>query len=207
MSYQPRLSRRKKQVLSFLNENSPKGIATLNELRVKAMWDDEGIIGSRSHADHKKSFNRTLLEHGDPLEIIDLSRTWEGTPLVLTAGIFARWSVWELLERGFLSSIPKIKNFELYMGRDACTAVIKNTSINHAVIGNCVFLSSLYLVAKTFKGEMLDEIGEVPWSIFDGEQKKIHCKTPLHKLSRLPNELVLDNGRNLFMSKIKPGKY
>lgn len=207
MNGHPRLSRRKKQILSFLKESNPLGIATLNELRVRAMWADNGVIGSRSHADHKKSFNRTLLEHGEPFDVLDLSRTWQGAPIVLTVGIFARWTVWELIERGFLSTTPKIKNFELYMGHDACTAIIRNTVTNYAVIGNCCFLNSLYLVAKPFAEEMLDEISEVPWSIFDGEQKKIHCRTPIHKLSRLPNEIALDGGRNLSMSKIKPGKY
>jgi len=207
MSGLPRLSRRKKQIFGFLKETSPTGIATLNELRVRAMWADGGVIGSRSHADHKKSFNRTLLKHGDPFDIIDLSKTWQGTPIVLTVGIFARWVVWELIERGFLSSIPKAKNFELYMGHDACTAVIRNAAVNHAVIGNCCFLNKLYLVANPSTKEMLEEVSEVPWSIFDGTQKKLHCKTAIHKLSRLPNEISLDSDRILSMSKIKPGKY
>ena len=204
---QPRLSRRKKQVLGFLKENNPKGIATLNELRVRTMWADGGVIGSRAHADYKRSFNRTLLEHGYPFEVINLSRIWHGAPNGLTVGIFARWTVWELIERGFLSSVPKTKNFELYIGHDACTAIIRNTVSEYAVIGNCCFLNSLHLVTETFKEGMLDEISEVPWSIFDGTLKQLDSKTPLCEMSRLPAEIALSKGRNLSFSKTRPGKY
>lgn len=209
MSKHTRLTRRKKQIFSLLKAHRPQGISTLNELRVKSMWEDGGVVGSRAHADHRKSFNRTLLKHGEPFDVYDLSRTYEGIPENLTAGIFARWAIWEFIERGFLYSEPQSnEQFELYMGYDACTGVIRNAVSDYAVVGNCCFLRSLYLVAENFTELLLEEISACPWVIYginsENSFELISGDTPVWGLNKLPASVALPNGHCLSMSKISP---
>lgn len=204
MSVSSRLTRRKKQVLGLLKDASPQGIATLNELRVRAMWADNGEVGAKSYYDHKKSFNRTLLQHSDPLEVILLADRWQGISDKLSCGIFARWAAWELIERGFTVALPAAKDFEFFMGRDACTAVIRNSVTPYAVIGNCCFLNKLHLVAHAFPLEQLKALGNVPWKILDSLGRELDPQMPVHHLSRLPKEITTVGGHVLTMSKIRP---
>lgn len=200
---QARLSNRKKAIIDFLDVHDPLGIATLNELRVRSMWRDGKVVDPRTHADQKKSFNRTVFVHGAPLESIDLLKSCSE---LLTAGIFARWTVWELVERGYLSTIPQGFGFELIMGRDACTGIVRPTTCSFAVVGTSCILRNLWLVANELTDDRIATMSSVPWTIHGigqfGNTEVIDGSKPIWELNRLPAIRRLDNGHLMSMARI-----
>lgn len=206
MSKRTRVSRRKKQVLQLLRECSPQGIAMLNELRVRSMWADRAGVGAISQADHMRSFNRTLLEHGDPFEMLDLMAVEGDDFCGVSAGMFARWAVWHFIERGWLSGTPDSEQLELFMGWDACTAVIKGGVCDFAVVGGCCYLNSLQVVAKKLSLGLVECLTETPYrvnGITENGWQVLKPDTLVSRLERLPGRIYLENGKILSMSKDK----
>lgn len=204
-----RLTKRKLQVRRLLGKADPPGIALLNELRVRAFWDNDASENRLSPDDHRKSFTRTLIEHGEPFDVLDLSRSHRGIPKSMMAGIIARWSVWHFIERGLLTSIPSNKDIELCVGYDACSGIIPLANENYAVLGTTCRYRSLWIIADRGGLDRYSELAECPWKINgivngqDGNQlDEISGSTPLSSLAYLPSIARLSNGKEISMSKI-----
>ena len=53
----------------------------------------------------RKSFNRTILEYGDPLNVLTLENGY-CIDEKLTVGLTVRWVMWHFIEKGYLFHIP-----------------------------------------------------------------------------------------------------
>lgn len=209
MTATARLTKRKVQVRRLLEKADPPGIALLNELRVRAFWDADIGEPQLSPEDHRKSFTRTLIEHGEPFDVLDLSRSHRGIPKAMMAGIVARWSVWHFIERGLLTSIPSARDIELCVGYDACSGIIPLTDDNYAVLGTTCRYRSLWVIADQGGLDRYPELAECPWkinAIVDGQDgnklQRISGSIPLSDLAYLPPVARLSNGKEISMSKI-----
>lgn len=204
-----RLTKRKLQVRRLLEKADPPGIALLNEMRVRAFWETDVGENRLSPDDHRKSFTRTFVEHGEPFDVLDFSRSHRGIPKAMMAGILARWSVWHFIERGLLTSIPEYQDIELCVGYDACTGIIPLADENYAVLGTTCRYQSLWIIADQGGLDRYAKLAECPWKIngikegHDGNQlKEISGSTPLSDLAYLPSIVRLSNGKEVSMSKI-----
>lgn len=188
-----RLTKRKRLILDILENNSPKDFATLNELRVKCRWRGEFKNSLSRETDERRSFNRTVLERFSQLYICLMAERHNGFYKDLTVGLFARWAVWELLDQGFLTSLPSPNELSLIVGQNACSAYINLKNGECAVVGNAVFLSNLHVIGtREFLISDLNEISKVPWILTAATKNGLNNVEPSYKLVdlyRLPRSV------------------
>lgn len=187
-----RQTKRKRRVLDMLAESQPPGVALLNELCCRYL-EAEPSPGSSGKADRRKSFRRTVLSGHTGVEVHYLAdkRYIYGE---LTAGIFARWAIWELLDQKYLSGIPGLEEMIIAVGKDACAAfsVLKGEQL--AVIGPATFMKDIVVLSKR-ELDFSDfyNLSEIPWPVWcfaeDGVTKDPHC--PVVKLSPLPYQIEI----------------
>lgn len=202
-----RLTKRKKRILDVLKSNSPPGIAMLNELRSKCLWignsEDRRV---RSH-DQKRSFNRTVLQNFNGVEIFKMDKYHSDSDKEITAGLFARWAVWEFIDQGFLSSIPLDDEIELLLGRDACSGFVKLKSNHSAVVGTAAHLSHIILVStEPITIEKIEQLSLIPWPLKgfqNGKEVLVPELLPLARLDRLPSAIALPNHLEISTSRKK----
>lgn len=200
-----RLTKRKKRILSILSESAPSGVCLLNELRVKCMWAGEFDQAKSRKSDQRKSFNRTVVNFVD-LHTLQLSENKKGFYTNLSSGLFARWAIWELIEKGYLSNLPTLGEMEIVIGRDACTAFINLKHKQLAVIGTAVFMSDIILVGnRQIEDSDLKEIARIPWPIkcFSKETIKTCVNQPVNELNRLPSTISLNGKKEISTAKQK----
>nr|GGI02118.1 hypothetical protein GCM10011355_34360 [Aquisalinus luteolus] len=147
-----------------------------------------------------------MLEHGEPLTVYDLSRTYEGIPVALTTGIFARWAIWEFIERGYLTDLPGAEDIILYMGCDACTGLVRVNENLYSITGTSCYLRSLYLVSLENDYDLLKSFSNVEWPILgatkDGAFRQINNDVSVYELGLLPSYTSALNGKHLSLAKI-----
>lgn len=191
----------------MLNLDTHLGIATLNELRANCLWVGEPKERRNRSHDQRRSFNRTILQNFNEIEILKVDKYYPGIDIEITAGLFARWAVWEFIDQGFLSSIPQSDEIELILGRDACSALIKLKSNRYAVIGTAVHLSQITLVSiKPITIKNLEQLSRTPWSLLGfqkGKKVSVPELLPLAYLDRLPSTITLPNYLEISTSKRK----
>ncbi len=200
-----RLSKRKKLVLDLLKKETLHGVAPLNELRVKSIWHSNRTVCSPRAADYKKSFNRTLLEHSDPIEIQLLATEYEHTNPAFKTGIFAQWAVWDLIERGYLTEEPSTTSFRFVMGRNSCSALVSFGSDELAVVGTACFFDQLWLVSDKFSDEKISRLTKVKWPLYTinkhGKLEAVSNSIEVSKLDYLPPILTNTKGRTITFEK------
>ncbi|TGQ63881.1 hypothetical protein EN829_021450 [Mesorhizobium sp. M00.F.Ca.ET.186.01.1.1] len=188
-----RQTKRKRQVLDMLVQGQPTGVALLNELCCRYL-EGEASPGSSGEADRRKSFNRTVLSGFTGLEVhylADKQYIYEE----LTAGIFARWAVWELLDQKYLSGFPRPKEMIVAVGRDACAAfsVLKRDQL--AVIGPATFMKDIVVLGNR-KLDFSDfyKLSEIPWALWCFTEGGVtnDPRFPVAKLARLPYIVELE---------------
>lgn len=185
-----RQTKRKRRVLDMLGQSQPTGVALLNELCCRYI-DAETSPGSSGKADRRKSFNRTVLSGFTGLEVnylADKQYIYEE----LTAGIFARWAVWELLDQKYLSGFPRPEEVIVAVGKDACAAfsVLKGDLL--AVIGPAIFMKDIVVLGnRGLEHSDFHKLAEIPWALWcfteGGVTSDPHI--PVSKLARLPYEI------------------
>ncbi len=207
-----RLTKRKRLVLDILASNNPVGLATLNELRVKSRWMGDQANGMPTKSDRRKSFNRTVINNFPELHKLHLSSGFSYTTEILTAGIFARWAVWSLIDRGSITGIPEDDEIILVVGRDACTAFTLLRNNQYSIIGHSVFLEEIILVSsrKAFNSSDLTKLGSIPWSMhtfLEGELCTPPTNLLVSELDRLPYSIPLQGHRELSTARTKPPRF
>ena len=188
-----RQTKRKRQILDMLFQSQPTGVALLNELCCRYL-EAEASSGSSGKADRRKSFNRTVLSGFTGLEVhylADKQYIYEE----LTAGIFARWAVWELLDQKYLSGFPRPKEMIVAVGRDACAAfsILKRDQL--AVIGPATFMKNIVVLGNR-ELDISDfyKLSEIPWALwcFTAGGITNDPRFPVAKLARLPYIVELE---------------
>lgn len=185
-----RQTKRKRRVLDLLAQSQPTGVALLNELCCRYL-EVEPSPGTSGKADRRKSFNRTILSGFPGLEVrylADKQYIYEE----LTAGIFARWAVWELLDQKYLSGLPCPKEMIVAVGKDACAAfsVLKGNQL--AVVGPATFMKDIVVLAnRELESSDFHRLSQIPWSLWcftdGGLTNDPHF--PAGKLVRLPYQI------------------
>jgi hypothetical protein len=185
-----RQTKRKRRVLDLLAQSQPTGVALLNETCCRYL-EAEASTGSSGKADRRKSFNRTVLSGFTGLEIeylADKRYIYEE----LTAGIFARWAVWELLDQKYLSGMPRPEEMIVAVGKDACAAfsILKGEQL--AVIGPATFMKEIIVLGnRELEFSDFYELAEIPWALWcftdDGVTSDPYL--PVSGLSRLPYQI------------------
>jgi len=202
-----RLTRRKRQILEILGESNPSGFSLLNELRARcATLDKVGHVDTR-RANHRRAFNRTVLSNFEQLRVLRLAWRYRGFDPRLTAGIFARWAVWELLDHGYLSSPPRSEELIITIGRDACSAFTNLKDGRFAIVGTAILHSDLIVVGTHEINEnVLDDLCQTSWVIVsssDGKLSRIQNEFPLVDLEVLPQGIIFENGQEVSTAKRK----
>ncbi|MBB4321554.1 hypothetical protein GGE43_005326 [Agrobacterium tumefaciens] len=182
-----RQTKRKRRVQDMLAQSQPPGAALLNEICCRYLEAELPREGS-AKTDRRKSFNRTVLSDGAGLNIhylADQRYIYEE----LTAGIFARWTIWELLDQRYLSGFPHPDEIVLAVGKDACAAFSVLRDEQFAVIGPATFMKNIIVVGDRALGPSdFSTLSEIPWTLWcfseEGVSNDPHC--PVAKLSRLP---------------------
>lgn len=185
-----RQTKRKRRVLDMLGQSQPTGVALLNELCCRYI-DAETSPGSSGKADRRKSFNRTVLSGFTGLEVnylADKQYIYEE----LTAGIFARWAVWELLDQKYLSGFPRPEEVIVAVGKDACAAfsVLKGDLL--AVIGPAIFMKDIVVLGnRGLEHSDFHKQAEIPWALWCFTEGSVTSDPhiPVSKLARLPYEI------------------
>ncbi|ODR88853.1 hypothetical protein [Sinorhizobium alkalisoli] len=185
-----RQTKRKRRVLDLLVQSHPTGVALLNELCCRYL-EAEASPGSSGKADRRKSFNRTVLSGFTGLEVhylADKRYIYEE----LTAGIFARWMVWELLDQKYLSGIPRPKEMIVAVGKDACAAfsVLKGDQL--AVIGPATFMKDIVVLGnRELDFSDFYKLSEIPWALWCFTEGGVTSDPyfPVGKLARLPYQI------------------
>lgn len=178
-------------MLDMLAQSQPPGVALLNELCCRYL-EAEPPRGRSGRADRRKSFNRTVLS-GYVVEVHHLADK-QFIYGELTAGIFARWAIWELLDQKYLSAIPRPEEMIVAVGKDACAAfsVLKGGQL--AVIGPATFMKDIVVLGnRELNFSDFYKLSEIPWALWcfaeDGVTKDPHC--PVVKLSPLPYHIEI----------------
>lgn len=159
-----RQTKRKRRVLDLLVLSQPTGVALLNELCCRYL-EAEASFGSSGKADRRKSFNRTVLSGFTGVEVhhlADKRYIYEE----LTAGIFARWAVWQLLDQKYLSGTPRPKEMIVAVGKDARAAfsVLKGDQL--AVIGQATFIKDIVVLGnRELDFSDFNKLSEIPWAL------------------------------------------
>ena len=184
-----RLTRRKQRILRFLSAGEPSGVSLLNELRVRCIWDGEFDGAKSRQSDQRKSFNRTVLENSEHLYTYQLADNRKGLNHAFTAGLFVKWAAWELVEQGYLTSLPEPDEIVFAVGCDACSGFINLKNGQFAVVGTAVFLTDIFLVSDRECDENdLVELSKVPWRILAFKNGEIQYEPDLRvaEVDRLP---------------------
>ncbi|WP_426386935.1 hypothetical protein [Sphingobium sp. R-21] len=187
-----RQTKRKDSILDLLVRSQPTGVALLNELWCRYS-EEEGSQGRSTKADRRKSFSRTVLPGFPGLKVRYLSDRhyiYEG----LTAGIFARWAVWELLDQKYLSGFPDPKEIIVAVGKDACAAfsVLKRGEL--AVIGPATFMKDIVVLGnRELIFSDFHKLSKTPWALwcFTDEGVSNDPYMPVGKLANLPYQIDL----------------
>ena len=203
-----RLTKRKLDVAELLKANTPEGFGLLNELCMKS-WSKRDAEKSESYDNHKRSFNRTLTEHGAPFSVVCFQKTHEGISEGLTADTFARWSLWQLLEKSYLSAIPEPFEMLFVVGNDACSAIMNLENGAKAVVGTTCFLNRIWLVSETeqklehtIKEELLCNI-PIYGANDTSDLKQIDPKTPVWSLKRLPYYIRMAGNQKVSTARMR----
>lgn len=199
-----RLTERKRQILNVLSKEPLSGFSLSNELRVRCNWEVGDRPETKRRSVQRKSFNRTILENFDELTVRHMSSPRE-FDTKLTAGIFARWIVWELIEQALLSALPSQDELTIVVGRDEGTALVNLNNGHHAVVGTSILLTDLVLVAnhEIDDGDLLS-LSAVPWhirGIVGSDIRQIRNTEPIANLGRLPYGFVTLEGIELSTSR------
>jgi hypothetical protein len=188
-----RQTKRKRRVLDLLLQSQPSGVALLNELCCRYLVA-EALTGSSGKADRRKSFNRTVLSGFTGLEVhylADKRYIYEE----LTAGIFARWAVWELLDEKYLSGIPRPKEMIVAVGKDACAAFSVLEGDQLAVIGTARFMKDIVVLGnRELDFSDFYKLAEIPWALrcFTEGGVTNDPYLPVCRLARLPYHIEID---------------
>lgn len=200
-----RLTKRKKRILDTLHQSIPMDVCLLNELRVKCTWAGEFKNAKSRKSDQRKSFNRTVSSF-EELNTYQLSENRKGFYTNLSAGLFARWAIWELVEQGYLSYLPESDEMEIAVGRDACSAFIKMKHGQCSVVGTAVFMSDIVLVGRRpIEESDLKIIAQIPWPVkcFLEGVVKTRIEQPVSELTRLPSTINLNGKAEISTAKKK----
>ncbi|WP_126925067.1 hypothetical protein [Rhizobium vallis] len=187
-----RQTKRKRRVLDLLVRSQPTGVALLNELCCRYL-EAEASPGNSGKADRRKSFKRTVLSGFTGLEVHHLADNryiYEE----LTAGIFARWAIWELLDQKYLSGIPRPKEMIVAVGKDACAAfsVLKENQL--AVIGPATFMKDIVVLGnRELEISDFHKLSEIPWALWCFTEGGVTNDPyfPAGKLARLPYQIEI----------------
>lgn len=202
-----RMSTRKKRIIEILDLNNPKGLATLNELRVKSLWlgHNESNTSNRGH--QRKSFNRTVFEYGDPLNVLTLDNV-SYVDEKLTVGLTVRWAMWYFIEKGYLSHTPP-RNLSFILGRDACSAILEYEKGQYMLIGMAYFLDRIHIVSMG--NNILDEeiklLSGIQYPAMgidgNGRMKRLQNTALVSDLLRLPTTIHLENHHEFSLGKVR----
>ncbi len=199
-----RLTKRKRHILNVLSEEPFNGVALLNELRVSCSSEEIFKSHTEQSRDQRKSFNRTIMENFDELNVFNFSPSI-GTPKNLTAGICARWIIWELIDHALLTAPPIEDEAYLMIGQNEGTVIARLGSGKHAVVGTSVYLADIVLVSKRKIDEItVNSISAVPWPLMGqiaGHVSSIKETDSIVHLDRLPANFVTQGGVRLSSSR------
>lgn len=199
-----RQTKRKRRVLDLLVDSYPTGIALSNELCYR-YWMTEATPGGLGKADRRKSFLRTVLSGSIGLEVNYLADK-QYLYGHFTAGIFARWAMWELLERKYLSGIPKPEEMIFAVGKDACAAFSVFSGGSLAVIGPATLMKDVVVLGNR-QLDVADfyKLSEIPWKIMSftagGITNDPHVL--VSKLARLPYHIEISEKNSVSTARMR----
>jgi hypothetical protein len=198
-----RISQRKRRILDVIGQDGPPGVMLYNELRAKVRALERNAGSTSKVWNFNRSFNRTILEFGAPLQHFTL-RGYTDTGLV--AGIAAREGIWQLIERGYLSRLPAPEECSVVLGVESFSVLGALTKGTRALL-YYQGLVGIELVSSREKvtAEELREISTVPWELYhvDDDQRLVHIPSdaPISKLKSLPETALWGNGVEQYLKR------
>ena len=193
-----RISLRKRRILNLLTHSEPPGLMLQIELRHRVLRAERESGSAISPFDFNRSFNRTIEEYSAS-HLRRFTLNVRDTSVDLTVGIVARFGIWQLVEKGYVSALP---------ASDACSVVVGKSSfcilgtlvdraralICSSQIGQVDLVSSRHML----DAETLHEIRRVPWALYrvDDDDKLVSttASVPVRELKSLPELAVCEDG-------------
>ena len=194
-----RISPRKQRILGALACSKPPGLILQNELRHTVLRMEREAGTASALIDFNRSFNRTISDYGAPhfsQFILSVKDNAE-----LTAGIAARFGMWQLVEKGYVSELPST---------DECAVVVGNSSFS--VLATLVGRTSALLYSGEFErvglvsidepitldAAALRQLSKVQWTLYrvgDGQKlTRMAGDIPVRELNSLPEVAVREDG-------------
>src|SRR5882757_3056480 len=121
-----RISPRKRKILDVLARSEPPSVILENELRYKVLRMERASGSAISMFDFYRSFNRTIQEYSVS-HLRRFTMDIKDNSAEFTGGIAARFAIWQLVEKGYVSALPK---------PDECAVAVGRTSFS--VLGTLV---------------------------------------------------------------------
>ena len=191
-----RISQRKRRILEVMGQDNPPGVMLYNELRAKVRALERNAGSGSTPWNFNRSFNRTILKFGAPLRYFTLRGH---TDTGLTAGIAARYGIWQLTERGYISRLPTPEECSVVLELESFSVLCALANGTRALL-YYQGLVGIELVSSRDKvtAEELRGISMVPWELYrvDDDQRLIHIPpdAPISKLRSLPETALWTNG-------------
>lgn len=183
-------------MLDVLDRSHPRGTLLQNELRYNVLKMERELGSTISLLNFNRSFKRTVLEYSaSHLRRLSLSKE---SP-ELTAGIAARFGMFQLVEKGYASMLP---------AGSACAVVVGPTSfsvLGELIDGTRVLLYSGEIehidVISNDEGagvHVLTQIQRVPWALYAVERPAklvvTSVSVPIRQLMALPETAAWEVG-------------
>lgn len=184
-----RLTARKKAILKCLSDAG--GLLLLDELRLQCLVLENQSGKMSGPSDHKRSFNRTVLDHFDEIHLERLYSRTSTKPTRALAGLIARWYLVQAIEAEYLTTFPNPTEIVLLVGSDACHSRITMLQGCSAAIGSALQIEDVWLVSNDeFSERKLKSYADVKWTmegVVDEQWQVIDPITPLSVIDILPH--------------------
>jgi len=192
-----RISSRKRCILDVLDRSAPPGLILLNELRHTVLRMERQSGSDIAVFDFNRSFNRTVLQFGAPhfhQIFLDVKESD-----ALTAGIVARFGVWQVVEKGYVSALPDSHACAVVIGRDTFSVLATLVDRTRALIYSGE-VERIGMVSSDGipDAQALHQVGGVPWALYgvNHDQKLVGVTGAIsvRQLNPLPDAAVWEDG-------------
>ena len=182
-------------MLEVMAQAGSERVILYNELRYK-VFALERQRGSEIAPQHFiRSFQRTILRFGAPMRHFTLHAE-EG----LTAGVAARHGIWQLIERGYLSSLPTLEECSVVVGLSSVSILSTLVGGTRALLHEGI-TAGIRLVSPDhrIRSEGIRQVSTVPWALYEvggnARLRPISADKPVRELGNLPNVAVWADGK------------
>ena len=190
-----RVSLRKRLMLEVIANDAAAGVILHNELRCKVFALERQRGSPITPENFIRSFKRTIGKFGAPMRHFTLQAE-QG----LTAGIAARHGIWELIERGYLSSLPAAEECSVVVGLSSFSILGTLVSGTRSLLYKSDTVGIQLVSADPhIRLEGLRQVSTVPWALYEVTAERrlspISPNKPVRELRLVPNAAIWADGK------------